>query len=109
MLLIDEIDKADLEFPNDLLRELDEMRFSIIETSEEIQARHRPVVMITYRQLPAAGCARDSGGDPPGGGQILADLTASDDEDIAEAAHEVLTMAAALPDDDDDEDDELRH
>ena len=57
VLLIDEIDKADLEFPNDLLRELDEMRFSIIETKEEIAARHRPVVMITSnneKELPDA-------------------------------------------------------
>ena len=57
VLLIDEIDKADLEFPNDLLRELDEMRFSIIETSEDITARHRPVVMITSnneKELPDA-------------------------------------------------------
>ncbi len=57
VLLIDEIDKADLEFPNDLLRELDEMRFSIIETSEEILAQHRPVVMITSnneKELPDA-------------------------------------------------------
>jgi len=57
VLLIDEIDKADIEFPNDLLRELDEMRFSIVETSEEIIARHRPVVMITSnneKELPDA-------------------------------------------------------
>jgi MoxR-like ATPase len=57
VLLIDEIDKADLEFPNDLLRELDEMRFSIVETSEEITARHRPIVMITSnneKELPDA-------------------------------------------------------
>ncbi|HUI25533.1 MAG TPA: MoxR family ATPase [Candidatus Kryptonia bacterium] len=57
VLLIDEIDKADLEFPNDLLRELDEMRFSITETSEEIVANHRPVVMITSnneKELPDA-------------------------------------------------------
>jgi len=57
VLLIDEVDKADLEFPNDLLRELDEMRFSIIETSDEIVARHRPVVMITSnneKELPDA-------------------------------------------------------
>jgi MoxR-like ATPase len=57
VLLIDEIDKADLEFPNDLLRELDEMRFSIIETKEEITAKHRPVVMITSnneKELPDA-------------------------------------------------------
>ena len=39
MLLIDEIDKADLEFPNDLLHELDEMRFRIIETGDEVVAR----------------------------------------------------------------------
>jgi len=57
VLLIDEIDKADLEFPNDLLRELDEMRFSILETNEEIVTRHRPVVMITSnneKELPDA-------------------------------------------------------
>ncbi len=57
VLLIDEIDKADLEFPNDLLRELDEMRFAIIETGEEIVAAHRPVVLITSnneKELPDA-------------------------------------------------------
>jgi MoxR-like ATPase len=57
VLLIDEIDKADLEFPNDLLRELDEMRFTIVETGEEVQARHRPVVLITSnneKELPDA-------------------------------------------------------
>jgi MoxR-like ATPase len=47
VLLIDEIDKADLEFPNDLLHELDRMRFKVIETDEEIVARERPVVIIT--------------------------------------------------------------
>ncbi|MBL7685248.1 MAG: MoxR family ATPase [Deltaproteobacteria bacterium] len=47
VLLIDEIDKADLEFPNDLLAELDEMRFYIHETHEEISAIHRPMVVIT--------------------------------------------------------------
>lgn len=47
VLLIDEIDKADLEFPNDLLHELDRMRFRITETNREIVARHRPVVVIT--------------------------------------------------------------
>ncbi|MCE9623839.1 MAG: MoxR family ATPase [Deltaproteobacteria bacterium] len=47
VLLIDEIDKADLEFPNDLLAELDEMRFYIPETDEEIRAKHRPMVVIT--------------------------------------------------------------
>jgi MoxR-like ATPase len=57
VLLIDEIDKADLEFPNDLLRELDEMRFTIVETGEEVAARHRPVVLITSnneKELPDA-------------------------------------------------------
>ncbi|MDD9943053.1 MAG: MoxR family ATPase [Myxococcales bacterium] len=47
VLLIDEVDKADLEFPNDILRELDEMRFTVYETGEEVAARHRPVVIIT--------------------------------------------------------------
>ncbi len=57
VLLIDEIDKADLEFPNDLLRELDEMRFSIVETGDEVAARERPVVIITSnneKELPDA-------------------------------------------------------
>src|SRR5499433_2012337 len=57
VLLIDEVDKADLEFPNDLLRELDEMRFTILETEEEILAKHRPVVLITSnneKELPDA-------------------------------------------------------
>ena len=47
VLLIDEIDKADLEFPNDLLWELDQMEFFIPETRERVQARHRPIVIIT--------------------------------------------------------------
>jgi MoxR-like ATPase len=57
VLLIDEIDKADLEFPNDLLRELDEMRFTILETGEEIVTKHRPIVLITSnneKELPDA-------------------------------------------------------
>jgi MoxR-like ATPase len=57
VLLIDEIDKADLEFPNDLLRELDEMRFTIMETSDEIVAQRRPLVIVTSnneRELPDA-------------------------------------------------------
>jgi MoxR-like ATPase len=57
VLLIDEIDKADLEFPNDILRELDEMRFTILETDEEIVAKERPVVIITSnneKELPDA-------------------------------------------------------
>ncbi len=47
VLLIDEIDKADLEFPNDLLHELDRMRFRVIETDREVVAKQRPVVIIT--------------------------------------------------------------
>jgi len=57
VLLIDEVDKADLEFPNDLLNELDEMSFHIPETGETIEATHRPVVVITSnaeKELPDA-------------------------------------------------------
>jgi MoxR-like ATPase len=57
VLLIDEVDKADLEFPNDLLHELDRMRFRIVETNEEVVAAHRPVVIITSnneKELPDA-------------------------------------------------------
>src|SRR5499426_3499227 len=57
VLLIDEIDKADIEFPNDLLRELDRMEFYVYETRELIKARHRPVVFITSnneKELPVA-------------------------------------------------------
>jgi MoxR-like ATPase len=57
VLLIDEIDKADLEFPNDLLLELDEMRFAVLETGDEIRAKERPVVIITSnneKELPDA-------------------------------------------------------
>src|SRR6185369_1768290 len=57
VLLIDEIDKADLEFPNDLLHELDRMRFHVSETKEEIVAKERPVVIITSnaeKELPDA-------------------------------------------------------
>ena len=57
VLLIDEVDKADVEFPNDLLHELDRMRFRITETNEEVVARQRPVVVITSnneKELPDA-------------------------------------------------------
>ncbi|MFM9968961.1 MAG: AAA family ATPase, partial [Burkholderiales bacterium] len=47
VLLIDEIDKADIEFPNDLLRELDRMEFYVYETKELVRAKHRPLVFIT--------------------------------------------------------------
>jgi len=47
VLLIDEIDKADIEFPNDLLRELDRMEFSVYETRQTVRAVHRPLVVIT--------------------------------------------------------------
>jgi MoxR-like ATPase len=57
VLLIDEIDKADIEFPNDLLRELDRMEFYVYETRETIRAKHRPLVVITSnneKELPDA-------------------------------------------------------
>ena len=57
VLLIDEIDKADIEFPNDLLLELDRMQFHVYETRETVIARHRPVVIITSnneKELPDA-------------------------------------------------------
>jgi MoxR-like ATPase len=57
VLLIDEIDKADIEFPNDLLRELDRMEFYVYETHELVRARHRPIIVITSnneKELPDA-------------------------------------------------------
>jgi len=57
VLLIDEIDKADIEFPNDLLRELDRMEFYVYETRQTIRARHKPLVVITSnneKELPDA-------------------------------------------------------
>ena len=57
VVLIDEIDKADLEFPNDLLRELDEMAFHIPELDETVRAKHRPILIITSnaeKELPDA-------------------------------------------------------
>ena len=57
VLLIDEIDKADIEFPNDLLRELDRMEFYVYETRELVKARHRPIILITSnneKELPDA-------------------------------------------------------
>ncbi len=57
MLLIDEVDKADLEFPNDLLHELDRMRFVVNETGDEVVATERPIVVITSnneKELPDA-------------------------------------------------------
>jgi MoxR-like ATPase len=57
VLLIDEIDKADIEFPNDLLRELDRMEFYVYETRELVKATHRPLVVITSnneKELPDA-------------------------------------------------------
>lgn len=57
VLLIDEIDKADIEFPNDLLQELDRMEFYVYETDQTIRARHRPVIIITSnneKELPDA-------------------------------------------------------
>jgi MoxR-like ATPase len=57
VLLIDEIDKADIEFPNDLLQELDKMEFYVYETGETIRAENRPIVIITSnneKELPDA-------------------------------------------------------
>ena len=57
VLLIDEIDKADIEFPNDLLLELDRMEFHVYETGETVKAKHRPIVIITSnneKELPDA-------------------------------------------------------
>ncbi len=57
VLLIDEIDKADIEFPNDLLQELDRMEFFVYETNQTVKARRRPIVMITSnneKELPDA-------------------------------------------------------
>ena len=57
VVLIDEIDKADIEFPNDLLRELDRMEFHVYETRQTVAARHRPIVVITSnneKELPDA-------------------------------------------------------
>ena len=57
VLLIDEIDKADIEFPNDLLRELDRMEFYVYETQQTVRARHRPIIFITSnneKELPDA-------------------------------------------------------
>jgi MoxR-like ATPase len=57
VLLIDEIDKADIEFPNDLLRELDRMEFFVYETQQLVSARHRPIIIITSnneKELPDA-------------------------------------------------------
>ena len=57
VLLIDEIDKADVEFPNDLLHELDAMSFEVLETGDRVTAKHRPIVIITSnseKELPDA-------------------------------------------------------
>ncbi len=57
VLLIDEIDKADIEFPNDLLVELDQMEFSVYETGEQVKAKNRPIIIITSnneKELPDA-------------------------------------------------------
>ena len=57
VLLIDEIDKADIEFPNDLLQELDKMEFHVYETGQLVKAKHRPIVIITSnneKELPEA-------------------------------------------------------
>ena len=63
VLLIDEIDKADIEFPNDLLQEIDRMEFFVYELGKTIKAKHRPIVIITSnneKELPDAFCAAAS-------------------------------------------------
>ena len=57
VLLIDEIDKSDIEFPNDLLQELDKMEFHVYETGQLVKAKNRPIVIITSnneKELPEA-------------------------------------------------------
>jgi MoxR-like ATPase len=57
VLLIDEVDKADIEFPNDLLHELDKMEFHVYETGQQVRAKHRPIIIITSnneKELPDA-------------------------------------------------------
>ena len=63
ILLIDEIDKADIEFPNDLLQELDRMEFYVYELDRTIKAKQRPIIIITSnneKELPDAFCAAAS-------------------------------------------------
>jgi MoxR-like ATPase len=63
VVLIDEIDKADIEFPNDLLLELDRMQFFVYETRKTVSAKHRPVVIITSnneKELPDAASSTTS-------------------------------------------------
>ena len=63
VVLVDEIDKADIEFPNDLLRELDRMEFYVYETQQTIRARHRPIIFITSttrRSCPTRSCGAAS-------------------------------------------------
>ena len=60
VLLIDEVDKADIEFPNDLLRELDRMEFYVYETQQLVQAKNRPIIIITSttkKNFPTPSCA----------------------------------------------------
>ena len=70
VLLIDEVDKADLEFPNDLLHELDRMRFRVSETGDEVVAQQRPVVVITSNNekdlpTPSSGAASSTSSTSP--------------------------------------------
>jgi MoxR-like ATPase len=63
VILIDEVDKADIEFPNDLLRELDRMEFHVYETRQTVRAAVRPIVIITpttRRSCPTPSCAAAS-------------------------------------------------
>src|ERR671922_258196 len=56
VLLIDEVDKADIEFPNDLLRELDRMEFYVYETRDLVKAKHRPIVFIGCAAMSESDC-----------------------------------------------------
>ncbi len=106
VLLIDEIDKADIEFPNDLLQELDRMEFFVYETRQTVKARQRPIVIITSnneKELPDAFLRRCffhyiRFPDPETmGADILGLLERSDDRrTIGEAAREWMKEHQAL-------------
>ncbi|MBX6377825.1 MAG: MoxR family ATPase [Clostridia bacterium] len=106
VVLIDEVDKADLEFPNDLLWELDQMSFTIPETGETITARHRPVVVITSnaeKELPDAFLRRCvfhyiAFPDPPLMERIVRVHFPDLPETLVQAALDAFYRLRALPD-----------
>ncbi|MDD2620137.1 MAG: MoxR family ATPase [Syntrophomonadaceae bacterium] len=105
VLLIDEIDKADLEFPNDLLWELDQMSFYIPETKEMINSRHRPIVIITSnaeKELPDAFLRRCifhyiAFPDPEGMEKIIAVHHPRLEKHLLEQAMETFYMLRNIP------------